>query len=52
MASEQNREAIGGVGWSSTGADDVTNVRPASSVAARWLWDDLKSVGLGTGTFP
>ncbi|WP_026545523.1 hypothetical protein [Arthrobacter sp. 35/47] len=50
--SEQNREPIGGVGWSSTGADDMSNVRPASSVAARWLWDDLKSVGLGSGTFP
>ncbi|WP_191089979.1 NACHT domain-containing protein [Nesterenkonia ebinurensis] len=49
---DQNREPIGGLGWSSTGADDMSNVRPASSVAAHWLWDDLESVGLGTGTFP
>ena len=48
----QNREPIGGLGWSVTGADDMSNVRPASSVAARWLWDDLKSIGLGEGTFP
>ncbi|OUM40995.1 hypothetical protein B8W73_11555 [Arthrobacter agilis] len=33
--SEHNRELIGGVGWSSTGADDMSNVRPAPSVAAR-----------------
>lgn len=50
--SEQNCEAIGGVGWTQTGANDMSNVRPACNVAAHWLWDDLKSVGLGTGTFP
>lgn len=49
---EQNREPIGGLGWISTGADDMSNVRPASSVAARWLWNDLQSLGLGSGTFP
>jgi hypothetical protein len=38
--------------WTSTGADDMSETRPASSVAARWLWDDLKGLGLGTGTFP
>jgi hypothetical protein len=49
---EQNREPIAGLGWTNTGADDVSNVRPASSLAAHWLWDDLSSVGLGKGTFP
>lgn len=48
----QNRELIGGLGWTITGADDMANVRPASSVAAGWLWDDLKALGLGVGTFP
>ncbi len=48
----QNREPIGGLGWTMTGADDMSSVRPASSVAAGWLWRDLKSIGLGTGTFP
>jgi len=47
-----NREPIGGLGWVNTGADDMANVRPASSVAAAWLWDDLKTIGLGDGTFP
>jgi len=49
---EQNREPISDLGWTNTGAHDMRNVRPASSVAARWLWDDLKSLGLGIGTFP
>jgi hypothetical protein len=49
---QQNREPLGGLGWSSTGADDMSEVRPISSVAAEWLWADLKSLGLGTGTFP
>jgi hypothetical protein len=35
---KRNREPIGGLGWHSTGADDMSNVRPASSVAAHWLW--------------
>ncbi|MCX6399272.1 MAG: hypothetical protein NTX33_04980 [Propionibacteriales bacterium] len=49
---QQNREPTGSLGWTGTGADDMSNRRPASSIAARWLWDDLKSLGLGTGTFP
>lgn len=49
---KQNREPLSGLGWSSTVADDMSTVRPASSVAARWLWDDLKTLGLGVGTFP
>lgn len=49
---EQNREPIGDLGWNNTGADDMSNVRPASSVAAHWLWNDLQSLGLGSGTFP
>lgn len=50
--SKQGREPIGGLGWTGTGADDMSKVRPASSVAAGWLWDDLKTIGLGDGTFP
>ena len=49
---EQDHESTGSLGWVDTGADDMSNGRPASSVAAHWLWDDLKSLGLGTGTFP
>jgi hypothetical protein len=49
---DHNREPIGALGWTSTGADDMSKVRPASSMAAHWLWDDLKSLGLGSGTFP
>lgn len=49
---EQNHEPTGGLGWTYTGADDMSNVRPASSVAAHWLWDDLKVLGLAHGTFP
>lgn len=49
---EQNREPIDGPSVVRTGPDDMSNRRPASSVAARWLYDDLKSLGLGTGTFP
>jgi len=48
----QDREPLGGLGWSSTIANQMSEVRPASSVAALWLWDDLKSIGLGAGTFP
>jgi len=47
-----NREPIGGLGWTNTGADDMSNVRPASSVAAGWLSNDLKTIGLIDGTFP
>jgi hypothetical protein len=50
--SDHNREPIGTLGWTGTGADDMSEARPASSVAAHWLWDDLKSLGLGSGTFP
>jgi len=49
---ERNQEPIGGLGWTERIADDMSKVRPASSVAAVWLWDDLKRLGLGTGTFP
>ncbi len=49
---EQNREPIDGPSVVRTGPDDMSNRRPASSVAAGWLYDDLKSLGLGTGTFP
>jgi hypothetical protein len=49
---EQNREPIAGLGWTNRGADDMSNVRPASSLAAEWLWSDLQSIGLGSGTRP
>ena len=49
---ERNLEPIGGLGWTDRIADDMSEVRPASSVAAQWLWADLKSLGLGEGTFP
>lgn len=49
---EQNRELTGGLGWTSTGADDMSKRRPASSLAAHWLWDDLNSIGLAAGTSP
>ncbi|THV41385.1 hypothetical protein [Glycomyces buryatensis] len=48
----QSRESIGSLGWVDTGADDMSNGRPASSLAAGWLSDDLKSLGLGTGGSP
>lgn len=49
---EKNREPIGDLGWVNTGADDMSNARPASSVAAGWLRNDVKTLGLGMGTFP
>lgn len=48
----QGREVFGGYGWTSTGARDMSKKRPASDIAARWLHDDLKSLGLSGGTFP
>ena len=48
----EGTEALGGYGYSSTAADDMTEKRPASSIAAKWLFDDLKTLGLGEGTFP
>lgn len=49
---QENRGPSGGLGWSSSGADDMSKVRPVSNVAAQWLWNDLKSLGLGDGTSP
>ena len=49
---EQNREPIGALAVVHTGADDMSKARPASSVAALWLWEDLQRLGLSTGTFP
>lgn len=48
----QNREPASGIGWTTTGADDMPEARPVANVAAGWLWDDLKDLGLGNGTFP
>ncbi|PZT89915.1 MAG: hypothetical protein DI630_31840 [Gordonia sp. (in: high G+C Gram-positive bacteria)] len=42
----------GGLGWEYMGADHMANARPASEVAANWLWKDLKQLGLGVGTYP
>jgi hypothetical protein len=33
-------------------ADHMTNGRPASNIAAQWIWGDLKLLGLAKGTFP
>jgi hypothetical protein len=49
---QKNGGPAGGLGLTSTGADDMSKVRPASNVAAQWLWNDLKFLGLGSGTFP
>jgi len=49
---QQGIEVLGDLGWSSTGADDMAQKRPASSAAAQWLFGDLKALGLGSGTFP
>jgi hypothetical protein len=48
---QQDREASA-LGWSHTIVDNMRNPRPASWVAANWLWEDLKSLGLGNGSFP
>lgn len=31
---------------------DLNGDRPASQVAAHWIWDDLKALSLASGTFP
>ncbi len=49
---QRGRESTASLGWTHTAADDIDEVRPASSIAARWLSDDLKSLGLASGTFP
>jgi hypothetical protein len=48
---QQDREASA-LGWSHTIVDNMRNPRPSSWVAANWLWEDLKSLGLGNGNFP
>ncbi len=48
----QGIEVFGGYSWTSTVARDMSKNRPASDIAARWLHDDLKSLGLSGGTFP
>ncbi|WP_133163594.1 NACHT domain-containing protein [Mycobacterium kansasii] len=49
---ENNYEPIAGLGWTNTGADDMSKPRPASSLAVDWLWDDLTSIGLAKGVPP
>ena len=39
------------LGWTGAVIDNMSNARPSSNVAADWLWNDLKSLGLGSGTF-
>ncbi|NKY08908.1 NACHT domain-containing protein [Cellulomonas hominis] len=48
---EQNLEPLGGLGVVHTGTDDMSEPRPASTVAGQWLWEDLERLGLGAGTF-
>jgi hypothetical protein len=48
----QGAEVFGGYGWNSTVATDMSKKRPASDLAAGWLHDDLKTLGLSGGTFP
>jgi|GEM_PF-1999990 len=50
--SEREREPISGVSWTNTRANDMFNARPASSIAADWLWHDLTAIGLGRGSRP
>lgn len=38
--------------YSDSIADGTNSNRPASSFAARWVFDDLKALGLAEGTFP
>jgi hypothetical protein len=49
---QSDSEAPNSVSWSSTRADDMMKTRPSVAIAARWLSDDLKSLGLVKGTFP
>lgn len=51
-AVEQNREPVASLSYTRTGADGMVNKRPASSIAANWLWEDLKYFGLGDGFSP
>lgn len=39
-------------GWSASLVDEVHHPRPASLIAAKWIWDDLKAFELADGTFP
>jgi hypothetical protein len=47
-----NQEPWSAIGRSRTGARHMSEARPSASVAARWIWNDLESLSLGTGTFP
>jgi hypothetical protein len=42
----------GGISLTEFGATNLGEVRPASSVAADWLWNDLRRLGLANGTPP
>lgn len=41
-----------GIGWSSSAVTNLNHPRPASAVAARWIWNDLKAFKLADGTSP
>ena len=41
-----------GPGWSGSIVDGVHHPRPASLIAAKWIWNDLKAFDLADGTFP
>ena len=47
-----DHELLASLGWTATGANEMTLSRPASQLAARWLWDDLNQLGLAQGTQP
>lgn len=46
---EQHREPLSALSGTATDADDMVVSRPSASVAARWIWDDLQRLGLGSG---
>lgn len=49
---EHGIDSTGSLGWTNTMADDMANRRPSVALAAGWLFDDLKALGLASGTSP
>lgn len=41
-----------GIGWSASVVSELNHPRPASLVAAKWIWSDLKAFKLADGTRP
>lgn len=48
----RGQEPIRSLTWVDTTADDMSKVRPASNLAADWLFRDLSDIGLGSGGSP